>query len=483
MFKQINALLVVLIVTSSTNIFSQVLPPVSSQSTIRIDFNLLTNDKEELSLLLSLKERSNYIEMFSKDDQSLMKDAIIFATSEVKKDKNDKIVCDLGLINNFIYKLNEKGLTTSKEDIKKYLSVLRSNNSIDDIYYKLLLDLTDLNANLSNAVNSNKFPKNKDIKPSLNVFKNNNIQNLYFAFKTWPNEKDTCSLDQWVELKNKIKPTKSKVTTKDLRRLNAMAYTSGAISLDTYRKLEYFRKMKLLEKRKIFSASYLDKVLMAKNSLIPVSPRVYDLPVEQEDRFASRKGNIFRNVSMREDLYAKYDDEQLVMLAGVLRKASLRMGVDPDVQSSIPVISQNFTYLNERGEYVTYTETYELENASDQYDYARRRMRMDIHKLQTFKSFAGKKITYIDVVLAALETGYITHEEVELVLTYDDLWNKQESKLMEAIRFTFRIGSTAVFYLPPPYNIIGGIGVALINAKIIYRKDGSDYESPAALFN
>ena len=106
-----------------------------------------------------------------------------------------------------------------------------------------------------------------------------------------------------------------------------------------------------------------------------------------------------------------------------------------------------------------------------------------MHKLQTFKSFSHVQITYEDVVMAALETGYITHEEVELVLTYDDLWNKETSKLMKALRFVFKLGGTAVFYLPPPYNILGGIGIALINAKIIYKKDGSDYENPAALFN
>ena len=124
-----------------------------------------------------------------------------------------------------------------------------------------------------------------------------------------------------------------------------------------------------------------------------------------------------------------------------------------------------------------------IENASDQYNYARKRMRMDIYKTNSFKSFSHVEIKYEDVVMAALETGYITHEEIELVMQYDDLWNKEESKLVKALRVVWGIGSTAIFYLPPPYNILGGIVVALINAKIINKKDGADNDNPAALFN
>lgn len=449
---------------------------------LTIDYGRLENDKEEKSYVVSKKYKNYYLDYFDISDRLAIKNSLYQAVKDVKQDKKDTLICDLGLVNYFFDHLQENGFEVSKRQIKLYLGTLRAINAIDDIFYKLLADLVELQFGLNKAISENTYPINRDLKASHKIFEKNDISYIYQEFKQWPNEENTCALGAWVRLKNKINPVKKKLSDKDIRRLNAKAYKTDLISLESYRRLEFLRESNIL-KRKIFAAGYLNKVLLAKDTMEPKSKRQYEIPVENEERFAAKKKNIFRKTTMREELYNKYNDEQIVMLAGILKKASMRMGVDPDVQASVPVITQQFTYQNDRGEYVTETEKYTLENASDQYDYARRRMRMDMLKTNSFKTFSHVTITFEDVVMAALETGYISHEEVELALTYDDLWNKEDSKLMQALKVVFKIGGTAVFYLPPPYNIIGGITVALINAKIIYKKDGADYENPAALFN
>jgi hypothetical protein len=443
-----------------------------------LDVTKLANDKEETSLVLGKKQIRS---LLNHDKQKVLTELLYSSVLKVKTNIADNTMCDLGLIDHFFEALEKHNFEISRHKVISYLHILRANNSIDDIFLKLLLDLSKLKFDLIAVSDNDKKPSAKVLR-STSLFENNNVETLYQNFKVWPDEEKICSLGAWARLKSSAKVSKTKNLLKDLKSLNAKAYLDGVITLDTYQRLEFLRKSNIWD-RKIFLGGYLNKSLLAKNSLIPVKAREYQLPVENEERFASKKIALFKDLTRREALYQKYNNDQIVVLADILRKASLRMGVDPAFTSSIPVIVQEFRYQDERGEYVTIREEYELENAADQYNYARKRMRLDIFKTNSFNSFAGLKITYEEVIMAALETGYITHEEVEMALIYDDLWNKEKSKLAIALQTVWGIGSTAVFFLPPPYNIIGGIGVALINSNIIYKKDGADNDHPASLFN
>jgi hypothetical protein len=447
-----------------------------------VNLEALQNDKEERSRILSPKNMAYYRHNFDIDMVTELKELLYASVLKVKTDKNDPTACDIGLIRHFRNTLLSRGFSIQYRDMLNYIYSLRSYNFIDDIFSKLLIDLNKLEANLQNSENLI-AASTRWIRMGSFVIQNNDVNKLYDVFNEWPNEEDKCLLGTWANFVYSIESkVKNYPESSEIKMLNRYALLKGVIDTKVFKKLEVLRESEILE-RKIFSSGYFKKTFWAKNSMVPKNVRRYEIPIDQEDRYSSHKAFRFKDVSRREAFYHKYNEDQIVILANILKMASIRMGVDPDVEASVPVVFQELTYQNEDGEYVTIKDEFVMSNAKDQYEYALRRMRMDIYDAKYYSAFSNLKINFEDLVMAGLETGYITHEEVAMVLQYDDLWNKQESKLWKAIKLTLGIGGSAVFYLPPPYNIVGAIGIALINSGIIEKKTGEDNDNPNSLFN
>lgn len=454
------------------------------EPTKEIKIENLRNDKEVVSRVLSKENINWYISNYDISLVNLVKSSLYDAVLHVKTSKEDNFVCDLGLIQKVKENLFTKGLESSKLEVDHYLKLLRSHNLIDDIFLKLLLKLNTLEENLANSHLFYEEPGYWEARPRKFIIRNNNIKDLYKVFETWPDEDKKCLLGSWAKFKKKIySKVKDHPKSSEIRSLNAYAYKKNIISKEVFQKLEVLRLSEILVNTKIFASGYLNKTFWAKNSMKPKNARRYEIPLERERRFASLKAYRFQDISKREAFYQRYNEDQIVLLAKILKRASIRMGVDPDVQSSVPVIFQELIYENSDGELVTMKDEYRMDNAKDQYEYALRRMRMDLFQTNNYQTLQHLKIGYEDIVMAALETGYITHEEVSIALQYDDLWNKRESKLWKAIKFSVGVGGVAVFYLPPPYNVIGAIGVALINSGFIERKTGEDNDNPNSIFN
>jgi hypothetical protein len=156
------------------------------------------------------------------------------------------------------------------------------------------------------------------------------------------------------------------------------------------------------------------------------------------------------------------------------------MGVDPDTKSGRPVISQEFDITKANGEHENYVERIELDPQS-QYNLARRLMRKDMTELQMMSSFQKITITHEDVVMAALETGYISLEDIEFVIKYDDLWNPHKSTFEKVMGFVFTVGRYSTFFLPPPYNVVASIAMGIAEGIVdnTYFNKGSDHDNPA----
>lgn len=155
------------------------------------------------------------------------------------------------------------------------------------------------------------------------------------------------------------------------------------------------------------------------------------------------------------------------------------MGVDVDTDSKRPVISQEFSVLQPNGERSNYVETIELDPQS-QYNLARRLLRKDMTELQMMDIFVSKKITHEDIVMAALETGYVSLEEIEFVIQYDDLWNPEKTKFEKISGFIFTVAGYSTFFLPPPWNITASIALGVIEGLVEAKnKKGSENDNPA----
>lgn len=501
--NKLTALLVLLLVTFSLapdRNLNREGRSISSVGYTMDDVEKLKNDKEALIGVFSKRQRRKVLERYPDADfQAQLAD--LFSLSMLKFLNNSKLRCELNLVESFKSTLSQAQITARPEDMLDYIKVLRSNHQIDDILYEFLEGLiTDYHQLLKfdnirikgsqkykNQLIQSTVRSSRELRKLLEV---NDLNELYSNFTLWPDEEDFCLYQEVNFIKTDLRDYKNpgkKVNKKRksaiLKLLNRQAFADGIISTRTFVKLEYLRKDSFVKDRYLRLADYLKVIFNAKNRLRPINADYEIVDIEKESEFSSEKLGRFSKITRRKDLYEKYNETQIVMLAQVLVKASRRMGVDPDVTASRPVITQSFEFINQFGERENYVEEIVLDPQS-QYNLARKRMKKDMLDLEATDMFVGVNIYYDEVVMAAFETGYLTMEDIEYAIQYDDLWNPEKTKFERIMGFIFRITGYATFFVPPPWNVTATLGLAIIQGAIDkHNVKGADNENAATFID
>lgn len=442
------------------------------------DLKMVNNDKEGQIKAISRSDLSQ-IENTVVTDYALKKLGEIFYRSLYDFLSTSKIRCEFNFNTKFKAELGDADFFTTNADVEKYLKILRVNHYIDDILYE---NLSAINRDEENLLAiAQQFQNDPSSSSSRRLSRketrldqSNNVEDLYLNFQQWPDEAELCTYRQFNFLRDGVRDEDGKKSglnrkarLKLLKRLNLVALKKGIITSETYRKLEYFRNDNYHENRYITLQSYFDITFKAKNKLLPYGQDLTfsNLDGDNQSEFSSERAHRHTRLTKRKELYEKYNENEIMMLAQVLVKASRRMGVDPDVTSSAPIISQTFEFTNQNGERENYVEVLTLDPQS-QYNLARKRLRKDIFDLQTMDTFYKKKIRYEEIVMAAYETGYITYEDIEYAVKYDDLWNPEKTRFEKIKSFIFDVGGYATFFAPPPFNVVASLGLTLVEGFI-----------------
>jgi hypothetical protein len=297
------------------------------------------------------------------------------------------------------------------------------------------------------------------------LISNNDLKELYSNFVNFPDEESNCIYQEFIFLQNGIKDKTNRKAERPLKEmgiLNKKALEEGVIGLETYHKIEFLRKESPVSERKLLMKDYLKIIFQAKNKMIPLSAHFKPINHSEEDNFSSERVKRFSRLTRRELLYQKYNETQIILLSQVLQKASRRMGVDVDTESSRPYLGQEFSILQPNGERKTYVERFELDPQS-QFNLARRLLRKDITELQMMDMFNSVNIDYEDVVIAAFETGYISLEDINYVVRYDDLWNPIRTKFDRVMSFIIKASGYSSFLLPTPWNVVATLAIGVVD--------------------
>lgn len=439
----------------------------------------LKNDKEVVISSFNEKERKRILTNYNDRAFNEGLASVIYSTILEFVNENEKL-CELNLIERLKSNLEKDGFSNKNKDIQEYLKILRVNNSIDDILYEILASVTDDYFGLL-SVDINKKPAGYFLERKY-LNERNNIPKLFSNFDEWPDEVSLCSYEEYAYIKNNIwiSETKKSNKPKHLKVMFMKAFEEKAISLESYNKLEFLRGNSNLNERNLWLKDYLRIVLHAKNKMVPLNQDYVPNSIDKEDNFASERLRRFSALTRRKLLYQKYNETQIIQLAQIIQKASRRMGVDPDVESSTPVIIQEFEIILAGGKRENYIERIELDPQS-QYNLARRLMRKDMVELQMMSNFVNVKITHQDLVMAAFETGYITFEDLEFVVQYDDLWNPEMSKWERISGFIFKVAGYSNFFIPPPFNVATSIAIGIIEGIVDdkFFRNGANNDNPA----
>ncbi len=446
------------------------------------NLNLLYNDKEVTIAGFNSKEKVR-ISAAYQDPKFNNQIKNLFYQSVQDYLRSDNLKCEFRIPNFFENYLHKAKLNYSKADILEHYKMLRVNNFIDDILYESVRDITvDLFA-MRDLENLNRTEKGIS-KVKAKLLEVNDINEHYENFRKFPDENSVCVYQEFIHLKNIIfsKDNKLSQDTNDFKYLNGHALYNKVIDDNTFRKLEYLRTQSTITKRELWLQDYFKIIFNAKNKMIPEKKLYVYRDFDKENKFSTEKASRKERLTRRKLLYLKYDETQIIQLATVLQNASRRMGSDPDTRSSAPAIIQSFEVTLQNGKRETYVEKHELDPQS-QYVYARRMLRKDVLNLQMMDSFNKLKITYEDVVMAALETGYINFEDIEFVITYDDLWNPTKSRQQKMFGFLFDVAGYGSFVLPPPWNIAAAIALGVTEGIVESKfETGADHDNPATIF-
>ncbi len=437
----------------------------------------LKNDKEVLISSFNKSERTRVLEKF-KDEAQRTQLTQLFYNNVLNFLNDEASQCESDFQSRLEQKLANANLANDKDSINDYLKLLRSTNAIDDILFEIL---TSINEDASSFKQIDlKAPAMRTLFSHNQRLEKNALEDLYARFKTWPDEKSRCSTQEFIRLKESVVTPKDsdKLKEKYLGTLNLKAVQKDLISLETYNKLEFFRKNSNIKKRSIWLNDYFKIIFSAKDKMRPISIN-YDIKnLDAENNYSSERLKRFSTLTRRKILYRKYNETQIILLAQVLQKASRRMGVDPDTISSAPVIVQEYSTLNSDGQREISIEKIELDPQS-QYNLARRLMRKDIIDLQMMSVFNNIEISYQDIVMASFEVGYISIEDIEFVVKYDDLWNPETTKFERMSRFVFSIAGYSTFFLPPPWNITASIALGVVEGIVDNNhKSGANNDNP-----
>lgn len=412
------------------------------------DVKLLANNKETFSRLVT---KQNLADLAVWKRHHRLRDGELKAASlktlSLTFNEMERIDtnCELGLVTRLESDAVANGVIASKAETLDFIVYLRDSNLIDDILYKILIDST---------VVAQDFISEANIRPSkpFNVVTRQNsnldIAKLYAPFKSWPDDIRRCSLDAYFNLSHEITWKNGKDRDSQLQKLNYLAYKNEIIDLPTYNKLEVLRERKVLEWN-IYFKRYADVVNNAKDKLTknPELAGTHDFTVE----YVSRK----EKLTNRGNLYRLYSSTQIMMLAQIIEKTAKRMDSKQ--------VSLNWQYTDDPE---SETEVY-IFSPIEQYRAAIKMLRKDMEEVMRSEAFKNTAFEYENLISAAYETGFIKSEELDYVLKFEDLWNPKAPKWKTYANFAFSLAGTASFYLPPPWNILGAIGLVLTQSNLI----------------
>lgn len=411
----------------------------------------LSNNKEVFSRVLTNQDKINidiWIKSHPLGANELKKASLLALTEVFNEFERIDSTCEFG----FIQKLQEEGMRmgiiTKESEVLTLNTYLRHTDMIDDVLYKIFKDASLVKFALESVSTSSAVSgRPRNLYTSQN--KETDIEKLYKDFKTWPDEKNNCSLDFYFKLSQRITWKTTNDRDFQLQKLNYIAYSKKIISTEVFNKLEVLRRKSILN-WPIYLNRYVDIIDNAKDRLTkaPELKATNDFGSE----YISRK----QNITQRGNLYRTYNSTQIMMLAQIIEKTAKRM--------DSRLVTLNWQYTDDpNGE----TQVY-IFSPMEQYRATLKLLRKDMGEIMRSEAFKGTKLEYSHLIAAAFETGFIKSEELDYILKFEDFWNPKIPKWRTYANFAFSLAGTATFYLPPPWNIIGSIGLILAQGKYVY---------------
>jgi hypothetical protein len=418
------------------------------------NIELLQNNKESFSRELTTSEFSE-AQVWEKNHdlgRDLPKMVIMTLSETMNEIERMDTHCELNLVARLQENALNNKIISTKGEVLNLIGWLRTNNLIDDIFYKVIKDATYLLLEFNNT------DRQRPIRP-LNLYTRQtdevDLEKYFAPIKRWPDETKKCTVETYYKMIVSLTWKNERERDSLVTRLHFIGLNQGLIDLETYNRLETMRKRDVLS-WPVYFKRYLDIINNTKDKLTKKPEKISSNTFAQE--YVSRK----ESITQRTNLFKSYNSTQILILAQIIERTARRMDAK--------MATINWQY----GENPTDQEIYVL-SPMEQYRASIRFLRKDMADVMRSEAFQTKELKYEHLIAAAFEAGYIKSQELDIILKFEDFWNPKTPRWKTYANFAFSIAGSATFYLPTPFNIIGAIGLVLTQAKIV---DGEKRPDP-----
>lgn len=402
------------------------------------------NDREGVSYFSG----KNYDREMRKTLREVEGQDIVSVYRNALRGYDDSNVCAYGLNESMLRSFNS--MRNGFREFEGAVYYLRSQNEIDDVVVKILLDAHETASkklDLPKERRSLRLPRDqKAVDDMVRIIGSFGDRFL----------KNSCFDDAYRSLFSELRRTDKGLDSRGLEALLVEAYERRMIDSGTYMALEQARETEV-ESRWTTLKSYFQK----KRSLRANKP-LRD-PTEKSDFVTNRFPKSALSNRMR--LMEYYNDFQIMLMAEIVKKLRSRLESD---KAEILIYRKDVVQ-----EQIT------LE-PMERFRLAIKLLRKEMALISQNHYFQGRSPDYLDVIAASYETGAIPATELAELSSLEELWNPKKTFWQKAQSWVRGAGSIATLLLPPPFGFIPSLGIVII--EMTTQGDDKNANDPTVLF-
>lgn len=333
----------------------------------------------------------------------------------------------------FVESIENEFNVSANKDIELAILGLRLDDSIDDIAAGILIKASRLSSPVPHPISKDQLTAEEEDK-AMEIFstKTKEIKN-----------KSLCMEDTYRSLVASLLSEAPKFG-KNIKHIHQLALEQNLISESDFRLLEKMRYAKVHEwPLTLFSYGQRVESVSKKfpTRIKEASELVTDI---SEGKFRHKK-------SLRQSLYEKYNTNQIILLANMVRDLKKRLEAK-DINIMINYVDQPSEVL--------------ALSPMEKFRFILKLLRKELALINNSSLLNGNKASYIDIIAASYEVGYISAAEIEVLSSLEDIWNPKKSTKEKVMVWAKRFGGVASVLLPPPFGFVSVLAIMLIDQYI-----------------
>lgn len=329
-----------------------------------------------------------------------------------------------------LFEIKDKLHVKSSNDVELAILGMRQEDLIDDVVVDILIK----------SVRTHDLSINPFVKDSLNSEEETKIIEILHGLEKEIHNEKSCIDDTYKKFVSKISTLTPKVY-KNLKHINNLALDNNVISNSEYLIFEKLRKEKIFEWP--MTLSEYGKKLERLRGLFPTrrkeSSSDYKDPVKK-----SRD-------SLRQLLYERYSPTQIILLANIVKDLKIRLE-----SASINV---NINYVDRVSEIINLS-------PMEKFRFILKLLRKELANINNGTLLEGKSASFLDIIAASYEVGYISSNEINSFLSLQEIWNPSKTPKEKVMYWVNTFGGLASVLLPSPFGLVAVMAIMLIDHQL-----------------